>query len=373
MPSSAVQEPHDGNHMSVAMSSLVDHVIALTQHRDRDLLDGALVDALMALLKPQQVTLVGVVSEAGQRYWLPLVQRERGGRLKVLSDPLWVQVQQLQRLEEDPHRQRCLEHLQAVDVTPTTDGGACLAIWPLFDDLRAQGQGVIEIRSSTPLSPASLNVLGRLLSVYRNMQGMLDYSECDALTGLLNRKSFDDAFFKVLRDEPGAESGDAVAPPAGWPERRHVAPAAYWLAMLDVDHFKQVNDVHGHSIGDEVLLLVARLLKTTLRSLDRVFRFGGEEFVVLLRCPDEASALSALERVRANMENYRFPQVGRITVSIGLTQVRQGDSPSVACERADQAVYFAKGHGRNQVRSYEQLIEQGQLQTDDKVGVIELF
>lgn len=373
MPSSAVQKPHDGNHMSVAMSSLVDHVIALTQHRDRDLLDGALVDALMALLKPQQVTLVGVVSEAGQRYWLPLVQRERGGRLKVLSDPLWVQVQQLQRLEEDPHRQRCLEHLQAVDVAPTTDGGACLAIWPLFDDLRAQGQGVIEIRSSTPLSPASLNVLGRLLSVYRNMQGMLDYSECDALTGLLNRKSFDDAFFKVLRDEPGDESGDAVAPPAGWPERRHVAPAAYWLAMLDVDHFKQVNDVHGHSIGDEVLLLVARLLKTTLRSLDRVFRFGGEEFVVLLRCPDEASALSALERVRANMENYRFPQVGRITVSIGLTQVRQGDSPSVACERADQAVYFAKGHGRNQVRSYEQLIEQGQLQTDDKVGVIELF
>jgi len=366
-----VHKTDDPNHMSAVMPSLVDHVIALTQHRDRDLLDSALVDALMDLLAPQQVTLIGVVSEAGQRYWLPLIQCEQGGSLQVLADPLWVQVQHLQRLEEDPCRQRCLESLQPVDVAPLVDGGACLTLLPLFEDLRAQGQGVIEIRSSEPLSPAGLNVLGRLLSVYRNMQGMLDYSECDALTGLLNRKSFDDAFFKVLREDPSEPKGDAL--PAGRPERRHTTSAAYWLAMLDVDHFKQVNDVHGHSIGDEVLLLVARLLKTTLRSLDRVFRFGGEEFVVLLRCPDEASALSALERVRANMENYRFPQVGRITVSMGLTAVRQGDSPSVACERADQAVYFAKGHGRNQVRSYEQLIAQGQLQTDDKVGMIELF
>jgi diguanylate cyclase (GGDEF)-like protein len=357
--------------MSVGMPSLVDHVIALTQHRDRDLLDSALIEALMDLLLPQQVALVGVVSEAGQRYWLPLIRRERGGDLQVLSDPMWVQVQHLQRLEEDPCRQRCLASLQLLEVLPSPDSDSYLTVIPLFKDLREQGQGVIEIRSDSRLSPAALNILGRLLSVYRNMQGMLDYSECDALTGLLNRKSFDDAFFKVLRDDSLEPKESDVL--AGQPERRHAAAATYWLAMLDIDHFKQVNDVHGHSIGDEVLLLVARLLKNTLRSLDRVFRFGGEEFVVLLRCPDESGATSALERVRRNMENFRFPQVGRITVSVGLTAVRPGDSPGVACERADQAVYFAKEHGRNQVRIYEQLITQGLLQTEDKVGVIELF
>ncbi len=358
------------------MPKLVDYVIRLTQHRDRDLLDRALVDAIMDLLQPQQVTLIGVVSEAAQRFWVPLMRRQQSGNVQVLSDPLWVQVHQLQALAEQPWHLRCLETLQPVEVQPETPQEPTLALVPLFEDAQVPGAGVIELVLRQPLDPAALNVLGRLLSVYRNMHGMLDYSECDALTGLLNRKSFDDAFFKVLRDET-LRAQDARAAgelPEALTERRQPTPTVgYWLAMVDVDHFKQVNDVHGHSIGDEVLLLVARLLKTTLRSLDRVFRFGGEEFVVLLRCPDEAGAMSALERFRANMEQYAFPQVGCITVSVGLTALRAGDSPSVTCERADQAVYFAKGHGRNQVCSYEQLVERGLLQTDNKVGGVELF
>jgi GGDEF domain-containing protein len=95
--------------------------------------------------------------------------------------------------------------------------------------------------------------------------------------------------------------------------------------------------------------------------------------LVLLRCPDEAGALSALERFRGRMADYTFPQVGHITVSVGVTALRAGDSPSAARERADQAVYYAKEHGRNQVNSYEQLIARGVLQTDSKVGGIELF
>lgn len=356
--------------MSVGISSLVEHVIRLTQHRDRDRLDSALTEAMMDLLAPLEVTLVGVVSEAGQRYWLPWIRRERGGELQTLSDPLWVQVPQLQRLEDDPHRRHCLESLQPVEISPVAGSTDCLTLVPLFEDAREHGLGVIEIRSAQRLGPAELNMLGRLLSVYRNMQGMLDYSECDALTGLLNRKSFDDAFFKMLRDGSAEPSTPLSAEQV---ERRHAAAPTYWLAMLDVDHFKQVNDVHGHSIGDEVLLLLARLLKGTLRSLDRVFRFGGEEFVVLLRCPDEAGALSALERFRGRMADYTFPQVGHITVSVGVTALRAGDSPSAARERADQAVYYAKEHGRNQVHSYEQLIARGVLQIDSKVGGIELF
>ena len=358
------------------MPLLVDYVIRLTQHRDRDLLDRALVDAIMDLLRPQQVTVMGVVSEAGQRYWVPLMRRQQGGKVQVLSDPLWVQVQHLKTLSEQPWHLRCLEALQPVEVLPDMPQAPILALIPLFEDARVPGAGVIELVVHQRLDSVAMNILSRLLNVYRNMHGMLDYSECDALTGLLNRKSFDDAFFKMLRDETRrvqeARAVDELPPELA--ERRQLAPrVGYWLAMVDVDHFKRVNDTHGHSIGDEVLLLVARLLKTTLRSLDRVFRFGGEEFVVLLRCPDETGAQSALERFRVNMEQYAFPQVGRITVSVGLTALRAGDSPSVACERADQAVYYAKGHGRNQVCSYERLVEQGQLQTESKVGGVELF
>lgn len=366
----------DDKDEQVGTPQLVDYVIRLTQHRDRDLLDRALVDAIMDLLQPQQVTVIGVVSEAGQRYWVPLMRRQRAGKVQMLADPLWVQVQHLPALAEQPWHLRCLETLQPVEVLPELPGAPSLALIPLFEDAQVPSAGVIELVVPRRLDPAAMNILGRLLNVYRNMHGMLDYSECDALTGLLNRKSFDDAFFKMLRDESrrAKEPRAADELPPELVERRQLAPqVGYWLAMVDVDHFKQVNDTHGHSIGDEVLLLVARLLKTTLRSLDRVFRFGGEEFVVLLRCPDEAGAQSALERFRLNMEQYAFPQVGRITVSVGLTTLRAGDSPSAACERADQAVYYAKGHGRNQVRSYEQLVEQGLLQTESKVGGVELF
>lgn len=358
------------------MFNLVDHVVKLTQHRDRDQLDITLTDALMALLNPQQVSIVVVVTEEQERHWLPLTQLERGGMTEVLADPMRVNVQNLQRLEAAPHRLQCLTRLELIEVVPTVETEPHVTLLPLFSDSRVVGQGVIEIHSETRLTPESLSAVMRLQSVYRNMRDMLDYSECDALTGLLNRKSFDDAFFKVLREDR-AQSVDGLphdAVVAGLIDHRRPEQAAgYWLAMVDVDHFKQVNDVHGHSIGDEVLLLVARILKNTFRALDRVYRFGGEEFVVLLRCPDEKGAMQALERFRSNMENYAFPQVGRITASVGLAEIHAGDSPSIACARADQAVYFAKKNGRNRVCSYDHLIREGLLKSDNKVGGIELF
>jgi PleD family two-component response regulator len=83
--------------------------------------------------------------------------------------------------------------------------------------------------------------------------------------------------------------------------------------------------------------------------------------------------MAAFERFRAHAERYAFPQVGHITVSVGVTQVRPGDTPSTAFERADRAVYHAKGHGRNQVASHAALVAAGVLAGDAKVGDIELF
>ena len=143
--------------------------------------------------------------------------------------------------------------------------------------------------------------------------------------------------------------------------------------MVDIDHFKLVNDTYGHLIGDEVLILVARLLKTSFRAYDRVYRFGGEEFLVVLRGADHDAAVAAVERFRANMAAYEFPQAGRITASVGVTEIVAGDSPAAACERADHAVYYAKHNGRNQVCSEADLVRRGLLKVDLKVGDIELF
>lgn len=206
----------------------------------------------------------------------------------------------------------------------------------------------------------------RLLNVYGNILGMLEYSECDAPTG--NRKSFEDLFYKAL------PTSDVNAHAPSDLELRSAASSdSFWLAMVDIDFFKRVNDTCGHLIGDEVLLLVAHLLKTAFRMHDRVYRFGGEEFVVVLRCANYDSAVAAVERFRLTMANYVFPQVGQITVSVGITEIVAGDSPISACERADQAVYYAKNNGRNQVSSELDLVRLGLLKTDVNVGDIELF
>ncbi|HKW83092.1 MAG TPA: diguanylate cyclase, partial [Burkholderiaceae bacterium] len=100
---------------------------------------------------------------------------------------------------------------------------------------------------------------------------------------------------------------------------------------------------------------------------------GGEEFVVLMRCAGADAAGHAFERLRKNTEAFVFPQVGRLTVSIGFTKIAAGDSPSSALERADRAVYHAKAKGRNQVCSHSDLIASGQLAAGENVGEIELF
>jgi diguanylate cyclase (GGDEF)-like protein len=226
--------------------------------------------------------------------------------------------------------------------------------------------GVLELVTDGKLDAQAQRMVCSILRIYRNFQGLLDYSERDTLTGLLNRKTFDESFLKISSAIPShGASHDA---------RRAAGPGSrYWLGMIDIDHFKAVNDSCGHLIGDEVLLLLSRLMRSSFRFHDRLYRFGGEEFVVLMRCDNEVDALRAFERLRSNTLAYAFPQVGHITVSVGFTELKAGDSPSSAIERSDRAVYYAKSHGRNQVQSHADLIARGELELSEKVGDIELF
>ena len=100
-------------------------------------------------------------------------------------------------------------------------------------------------------------------------------------------------------------------------------------------------------------------MRGNFRFHDQLYRFGGEEFVILMRCPSAADALIALERLRHRVEGHAFPQVGHITVSVGFASLQGNDTPGAAFGRADQAVYYAKEHGRNQRCSYDQLVQLG--------------
>ena len=156
-------------------------------------------------------------------------------------------------------------------------------------------------------------------------------------------------------------------------DRRHAPGSRYWLGVVDIDHFKTVNDRFGHLIGDEVLLLLSRIMRGCFRHSDQLYRFGGEEFVVLLLCHDETDASAAFERFRHVVQDYPFPQAGTITVSVGFTAIEAGDTPAAAFERADRAVYHAKHCGRNQVGSHAELMRRGLIEDDRRVSDVELF
>jgi diguanylate cyclase (GGDEF)-like protein len=157
----------------------------------------------------------------------------------------------------------------------------------------------------------------------------------DPLTNLMNRRAFLDA------------AADAM----NYYKRYRRGLSAL---MIDIDHFKKINDTYGHAAGDEVIKRVAGLIGECIRSTDKVARLGGEEFVVLLREADLDASNFLAERIRAAVEDgaaiYRNGAI-TATVSVGMTMVAASDRDvQDLIERADQALYLAKNNGRNCVR-----------------------
>ena len=330
------------------MSRVVDHLAELTGFRDRDVLDVTLVGALKDLLRPQAVAIYRSVGEEHEQRWLTRARLEPGDSTAT-ADPLWADPSSLPLLDAFPDRHACLRRQESF----TVGDAPAMAYFPLSSD--REPIGVLELRSKVALSAEQVRMVCSILRIYRNFQGLLDYSERDTLTGLLNRKTFDESFMRVAVPPPSAllhQRGET---------RRHVPSGSSWLGVLYIDHFKRVNDNHGHLIGDEVLLLLSRLMRTSFRFHDHLYRFGGEEFVVLMRCGNPLDAAHAFERLRSNVERYVFPQVGTITVSIGFTELRADDTPSAAFARADKAVYWVKQNGRNHVAHHAELVAAGKL------------
>jgi diguanylate cyclase (GGDEF)-like protein len=218
-----------------------------------------------------------------------------------------------------------------------------------------QGEDLILVFGrDRPLEPGDIDALASLARIFGNHIRLIDYSELDSLPRLLNRKTFDETFDRLLT-RADVSSGESRCS-----ERRlREAALPAWLATIDIDHFKRINDSFGHLFGDEVLLRMGTLMRKTFRGSDRLFRFGGEEFVVILNAPDGSSAELVFERFRSSVERHEFPQVGTVTCSLGYTAVSNLDIPVNVLGRADQALYFAKNGGRNLVCCYERLLDRG--------------
>lgn len=155
-------------------------------------------------------------------------------------------------------------------------------------------------------------------------------SVTDKLTGLYNRRKLDEVL-----DEELARS------------RRYAV--GFSIVILDIDHFKRINDSHGHVAGDAALVTLADILRDGTREVDALGRFGGEEFVIVCRHATRDAGQATAEKIRARVERHPFPTVGQVTASFGVAAYRDGDTLASLLGRADSALYRAKASGRNRV------------------------
>ena len=172
--------------------------------------------------------------------------------------------------------------------------------------------------------------LERRLTLQEVARSLTLQAATDPLTGIFNRLKFDEALAEAIA------RGERYAMP-------------FSLVLYDVDHFKGINDTHGHQVGDQVLVRLSDLVSSHTRSPDLLARWGGEEFVILAHGLDLTMACSVAERMRTAIQLAQFDHVGSITCSFGVAQYIVGDTAQSLLARADKALYRAKSLGRNRV------------------------
>jgi two-component system cell cycle response regulator len=246
------------------------------------------------------------------------------------------------------------------------DADSAIALLPVFH--RDALVEVVALRAAV-IPQATLDVMKSFIRLYRNFRALIFQSETDPLTGLLNRKTLETELGRLVRDAAEIKvSGKS----SSTPDCRGAARAtATYLAVIDIDNFKRINDTLGHLFGDEVILLVARLMRDSFRDRDLLFRYGGEEFVVVLPAQTSAGAITALERFRRRVASHRFPQLESVTVSIGFVEVDFHDLVASIISRADSALYQAKAQGKNRTIYYRDLVSSAAV--PKLFGTVEIF
>ncbi|HJX57235.1 MAG TPA: GGDEF domain-containing protein [Thiobacillus sp.] len=316
----------------------------LTEQRDELTLLRSLLEAILEMLPGVQAALIWLVPGTERGQWVEDETRPLPQPMFPVTDWLLAEVAGLN--SEAPMRQ--------LDQDGQSYYISSLGI------LEGRRKAIVIRQPEWIL--ADLRMAQGMIKIHANYARLLFDSERDTLTGLYNRKKMEEKLSELLSARIN-----------GFNREQDMGKDDY-LAVFDIDHFKHVNDNHGHLIGDEVLLIFAGMVRNALRDVDWVFRYGGEEFVALIKGVSPEIVDVILNRVRVKVQNHPFPQVGQVTVSVGYTPIVSQALPPQVFEEADKALYYAKEHGRNQVCDYPGLVRSGELAPEQHIsGSVELF
>jgi diguanylate cyclase (GGDEF)-like protein len=343
---------------SVNSLQIIDSLGEITRHRDREVIEKSLLKTLAELSPNQEFKLFKVLAKQGEEVILGLSAYSINGYVETSGF-------HLERYELNPDiKQLVLNVIESKQIGQLADANHKLThiIYPSLDQYNEVFAILVHVCGEGFEFDVSRFVFG-LLKVYSNYLALVDDNQRDKLTQLLNRDTMDREITRILIINGGLYAAMA----AGIPIKRRKDGPAYWLAVLDIDHFKSVNDNFGHLFGDDVLILVARKMQQVIRGeKDLLYRYGGEEFVIILQAVDIEEAKKAFNRLRINIEQHDFPQVGTVTVSIGVVQITNQAGSSDIISQADQALYYVKEHGRNQVCCYEDLLKDSLIEIPEQ-------
>ncbi|HEB77558.1 MAG TPA: GGDEF domain-containing protein [Methylothermaceae bacterium] len=256
----------------------------------------------------------------------PAAQRfeKVGGSLQHLVEHT---LEELETTEQQAAQSASTLAKQASAITQSPDQLADI-LQTVIQETRSLAAAGNELRDNLQATHEEINKLRAELEM------MKEAAFTDALTGLLNRRAFDMKIQQILQDS---------------------TPEKTFLLLLDLDHFKKINDQHGHLTGDKVLRHTAKIIRQFLPKGQIAARYGGEELVMLLTDLQYRDVLGIAEQIRETLAKSKLQRrdsqepIGQITLSIGIAALRPDDTVDSFIERADQALYEAKRQGRNRV------------------------
>ncbi|WP_412498924.1 GGDEF domain-containing protein [Shewanella indica] len=322
--------------------AILDSVVQLTEQRQLDSLAESLVSTVSQMLSIDEVCILDVDK---------LTKRKGGldGQRNVSSASLAVSV----KLCIEQRREICFSNGLHQE----------LAVPIIINDKLTK-----VLLVSAPLLTEQDRVLLRgFAKVYENYFHIVVESETDSLTNLLNRKAFLPQLYSSVEIACDLLQEQAQASQDADEELK------LWICIFDIDYFKKINDTFGHLYGDEVLLQVSALMKQVFSAQDLMFRFGGDEFVILPAPRSRRALIELCQEFTQNLAQLQQERLGGIRISMGIAGIDPRVDPGTLLNQADNALYFVKGNGRNQVAFYGQLLAEGKLEGPQIEDDIELF
>jgi diguanylate cyclase (GGDEF)-like protein len=344
---------------NVSTVQVIDSLAEITRYQDREILERSLLETLSETVPSEEYRLYKI-QRPPPRLELTIVANKTIDR-DVISEH-----QSNHQLTESL-QQAISESIEKEDVLSfdSDEHNHRGTIFPVFNKNGETTAVLVQFAKAIRFDDQRI-VFG-LLRIYSNYLNLLHENVRDKLTGLLNRETLNKEILNILMDKSHTKK---KIESRGF--RRASDDIQYWLGVIDVDHFKAINDKFGHLFGDEVLILMASYMTDVFRDDDLIFRYGGEEFVVLIKVLNKQDAFSVFERLRKKILQHHFPQVDTLAVSIGMVEIDEQEGSSDVIHSADKALYYAKDHGRNQTCIYEDLISEGKITPGQQIKTREI-